>query len=184
MLKLADFSEMTDEEVIEHIVSEYADDGYEGYGRTGNKVSEDEIRKALEKYELCVVYEHVGSWGCDSSSFFLMRNKETGAYAWNEGGHCSCYGFEGQFTPEEMPDEWFLRDDMYISTGGYDDDSDGNETLVKNWIKTHIGGGFDTEDPELWTTVLNCLSDDEDGAGYLFDHFKSIEDKIRKRFGA
>lgn len=38
---------------------------------------------------------------------------------------------------------------------------------------------FDPSDREMWVTILNCLQDDEDGAGYLFDHFKSIEEQIR-----
>lgn len=38
---------------------------------------------------------------------------------------------------------------------------------------------FDPEDKDMWTTVLNCLQDDEDGQGYLFDHFKAIESQIK-----
>lgn len=124
MLKLEDLKDMPDEELISHIVSSY-------------EVDEATVRK----YEFLVAYESVGSYGCDSSSFFIMKNKETGSLAWNFGGHCSCYGFEGQFEPEDMPDAWFVRDDFYISTGGYDDNSTANELAVRQWIKENIKKG-------------------------------------------
>lgn len=39
---------------------------------------------------------------------------------------------------------------------------------------------FDPTDRALWETVLNCLSDDEDGSGYLFDHLKGLETEIKR----
>lgn len=181
MLKLADFENMSNQEVIDHIVTNYSDDGY---GRLGVEVKESEVKTLLENYDVLVAYEHVGSWGCDSSSFFILKNKTSGSYAYVSGRHCSCYGFEGQFKPEDMPDEWFLRDDFTeYGYGGYDDDEEEHKRLVRKWVSENIGDGFDAEDPELWRIVLDCLSDDEDGQGYLFDHFKSIEYKIRTKFG-
>ena len=38
---------------------------------------------------------------------------------------------------------------------------------------------FDPTDRDLWLNVLNALQDDEDGQGYLFDHFKAIENQIK-----
>lgn len=52
---------------------------------------------------------------------------------------------------------------------------------------------FDPSDREMWVTILNCLYYDEHGdptskdtlfkgsttKGFLFDHFKSIEEQIR-----
>lgn len=139
MLKLADLEEMTDYEVYQHIITSYADDGDNGYGRSGSVVTEDSIRELLKKYHICVAYESVGSWGCDSSSYFILRNKETGEYAFTQGGHCSCYGFEGQFEPEEMPVEWFLREDFLLyGFGGYDDDEEENRRKTLEWIQKNM----------------------------------------------
>jgi hypothetical protein len=41
------------------------------------------------------------------------------------------------------------------------------------------GDAFDPEDKDMWRNVLNCLQDDEDGQGYLFDHFKALESQIK-----
>lgn len=46
---------------------------------------------------------------------------------------------------------------------------------------------FDPTDKDMWATVLRCLQDDEDGQGlnlterkgYLFDHFKAMEQQIK-----
>ena len=38
---------------------------------------------------------------------------------------------------------------------------------------------FDPENKDMWATVLKCLQDDEDGQGYLFDHFKALESQIK-----
>jgi hypothetical protein len=37
--------------------------------------------------------------GYDGSAYFLIRNRVTGDLYEVTGGHCSCYGFEGQWEP-------------------------------------------------------------------------------------
>ena len=71
-LFLADLEGLTDQQVREHIVSSY-------------EVSTDD----LDRFDILIAYESVGSWGCDSSSFFLLRDKATGELYENHGGHCS-----------------------------------------------------------------------------------------------
>ena len=120
MLKLADFKNMSDDEVIEHIAHEY---------KTTDIIN----------YDILVAYESVGYYGCDSSSFFIMRNKKTGSWAFNDAYHCSCYGFENQFEPEDMPNEWFKRNDfLKHDFGGYDKESKENRTIVLKWVEENI----------------------------------------------
>ena len=90
--------------------------------------------KEVRKYQVLIAYESVGSWGCDSSSWFLLRNKEDGKLYETHGGHCSCYGFEGQFEPEETTVEYLQSPNFYFSCGGYDDNKDSNRDKVKAYI--------------------------------------------------
>lgn len=114
MLKLADLSNYTDEDIYSHIESEY---------------ETNDVRN----YEILVAYESVGSWGCDSSSWFLMR--KDGKLCENHGSHCSCYGFEGQFEPEETTKESMLHRVWFVSTGGYDDDAKENEAAMRQYVE-------------------------------------------------
>lgn len=131
-LHLADLKDLSVPDVRKHIISNYQGDG----------VSEDEIKALLKQYNVLIAYESVGSWGCDSSSFFFLQNKKTGRYAYASGSHCSCYGFEGQFKPEEMPKKYFrervVGNDYWFSTGGYDDEADKNKAAVMQRVKELI----------------------------------------------
>ena len=116
-LYLEDLSGCSEDEVKKHIVSSY-------------EASEDEANK----YDILIAYESVGSWGCDSSSWFLLKEKATGKLFETHGSHCSCYGFEGQFEPEETTVEYLQSDKFYFCCGGYDDNSNENESSVKNYL--------------------------------------------------
>lgn len=131
MLALEDLAGKTEQEIKDHIASNYAGDksGFD-YGNP----TEDEcakLRTELDQYEILLAYESVGSWGCDSSSFFLLR--KDGKLYENHGGHCSCYGFEGQWEPEETEVEALKRRE-YWSLGGYDNSPEQNENEIKNFI--------------------------------------------------
>lgn len=127
MLALEDLKDLTEAEVKLHIIDSYSD-----YGNDGQKA---ELEKILKDYNVVIAYESVGSWGCDSSSFFLLE--KDGKYYEVHGGHCSCYGFEGQFEIEkESPLEYLKSDKFYFSTGGYDSDSDNNTQLAKEFIQS------------------------------------------------
>ncbi len=121
-LFLEDLKDMTLTAVKEHILSSY-----------------QAAKSVLNKYDILIAYESVGAYGCDSSSFFMLQDKETGKFAVATGSHCSCYGFEGQFSPEIMPKKWWkeslANNGSPYWSGGYDNDSDGNQSKVKERIK-------------------------------------------------
>lgn len=120
-LFLEDLRNMNEEQIKEHLKEEYL-------------VREEE----LTKYEILVAYESVGSWGCDSDSFFLLREKSTGKLYENHASHCSCYGFEDQFEPEETTIEYLKSGNFYFSCGGYDSNEGYNQKAVKDWILNNL----------------------------------------------
>ena len=130
-LCLADLAGMTAEQVFDHIAENYAGDvsGFD-YGNP-SQAEKDALRAKLTEYELLIAYESVGDYGCDSSSWFLLRRVEDGALFTIHGSHCSCYGFEGQadFEPTDMA--YLLDDRFYLPAGGYDYDDEANTAAVK-----------------------------------------------------
>lgn len=118
-LFLADVKGLTEEEIKEGIVISY-----------------ETSAKNVNKYDIIIAYQSVGDYGCDSSSFFLLRNKKTKKLYENHGSHCSCYGFEGQWKPELTTIEYLHSDKFGLSCGGYDDEETENKKLVKKFIKT------------------------------------------------
>lgn len=138
-LYLADLKDMTEEEVKQHIANEYA--GTMGEGYSGGDISKEDtekLLKELENFNILIAYESVGSWGCDSSSYFLMKNKSDEKYYEFSGSHCSCYEFEGQYDPQEADPDYLKSDKFYFYTGGYDDESELNDKAVKDFIANHI----------------------------------------------
>lgn len=75
MLALADLEEMDEAAVKAHIANEYS--GTESGFAYGNPSDADRAKAAedLERFDVLIAYEHVGSWGCDSASWFLMRDE-------------------------------------------------------------------------------------------------------------
>lgn len=110
-------------------------------------LSQDDVKKhislnydypleKLDKYDVLVAYESVGNYGCDSSSWILLRDKATGDLYENHASHCSCYGFEEQFEPESTTIEYLQSDKFYFCCGGYDDNDEDNKRSVKDYLKT------------------------------------------------
>ena len=143
MLAIEDLLGKTEAQVKEHIAYNYCEDPYEAESR---KV----VQERLEKLDVLVAYESVGSWGCDSTSFFVFRCKVTDQLYEMHGSHCSCYGFEGQFRLEETTVEALKsrvaharsnnEDDedehAIFSVGGYDSDAINNARIVNNYINS------------------------------------------------
>jgi hypothetical protein len=128
MLALEDLKGMTEFQVKQHLELDYSGEG----------VTVGGVSKALENLEVLIAYESVGSWGCDSSSFFLFKDGAGKLYELH-GSHCSCYGFEGQFRLEESDAEALkIRASGsrygFFTTGGYDDDRDSNIDAAKKYI--------------------------------------------------
>ena len=132
-LFLEDLKDKTEKEIKEHLISEYAP---EDAGEQGIK----QIRKQLSKRHILIAYESVGSWGCDSSAFFLFRDKTSGKLYELHASHCSCYGFEGQYEPEETTLAALKNriESSYnksaFSTGGYDENERENVEKVNAFI--------------------------------------------------
>lgn len=118
LLVLEDLKDMSEEEVRNHIVEDY-----------------EVEHKELDQYDILIAYESVGSFGCDSESFFLLKNKETGQLFENHASHCSCYGFEYQFEPEETTVAYLQSEHFGFCNGLYDEDSEGNRDKVMRYIE-------------------------------------------------
>ena len=113
-LFLADLEGLTEEEIHRHIANSY-----------------EEALELVKEYKILIAYESVGDYGCDSSSFFLLE--KDGLLYENHGSHCSCYGFENQFSPEETTVQ-YLKEKFTLPIGGYDYDNAKNKKLVKEYI--------------------------------------------------
>lgn len=132
LLTLADLAGYTEDEVKQHLINDY---GGNRYGSWDENKQDPEVIKALEGKSVLIAYESVGSWGCDSSSWFLLRDDATGELYEQSGGHCSCYGFEGQFDLEPTTLEHLKSEKFYMGVGGYDDYADEHIAKVKAYIQ-------------------------------------------------
>jgi hypothetical protein len=105
-----------------------------------NKIAEDfkVQRTELDKFQILIAYMSEGSWGCDSSAWFLLRDRETGALFENHAGHCSCYGYDDQWTPEPTTLEYLKSDKFSFSCGGYDDHAVDNKAEAKKFILENL----------------------------------------------
>ena len=118
-LRLEDLGQLDDEAIRKHWVS--------SWNATPEEVSQ---------FNPVAAYESVGSWGCDSSGWFLLQDRKTGQLFEVHGSHCSCYGFEDQFRPEPTTLEYLKSANFGLSCGGYDNDPDANREAVKNFLAT------------------------------------------------
>lgn len=116
-LTICDLHGLGRDELISHIVKEY-----------------DAKREDVERFDFLVAYESVGNWGCDSSSWFLLRDKGTGELYEVSGSHCSCYGFEGQWEPSATTLGYLQSEHFKFYTGGYDDDAKEHAATVKSFV--------------------------------------------------
>ena len=122
MLLLEDLKDLSEDEVKSHLIGEY-----------------EAKAEIVNDLEIVIGYESVGSWGCDSSSFFLLKDKDGKLYEVH-GSHCSCYGFEGQFQLEETSVDALKfrinesKRSSVFCVGGYDDNSNDNIKQVNDYI--------------------------------------------------
>lgn len=94
MLALGSYSNMSEEEVRADISGSYC-------------VSPD----LVNKYEILIA--HLTESDYEESSFFLLRDKETGELFENNASHCSCAGFEDQFTPQATTITYLKSEHFY-----------------------------------------------------------------------
>lgn len=139
MLALADLHNKSEDEVKIHLATEYADecDYWENNPKRQYGEPDADFLKNLENYNVLVAYESVGDYGCDSSGWFLLKDKTTGNLFEINGSHCSCYGFEGQGKLSEVPLAALKLRSGYdlLSTGGYDNEEESNTEKVREYIK-------------------------------------------------
>lgn len=90
----------------------------------------------LDGMEILIAYESVGSWGCDSNGWYLLKKGDE--YYEVHGSHCSCYGFEEQWKPEKTTVAYLLSEQFSFGRGGYDSDSEGNFNAAKEWIRENL----------------------------------------------
>lgn len=129
MIALGDLKEMDEAKVKEHLAKEYGGGGYDTLD--GN------VQKRLESINVLVAYESVGWWGCDSSSWFLLRDKKTKKLYEVNGSHCSCCGFENQFKPQETTIEalrYRATEGELFWNGGYDNYAAENSMKAKEYV--------------------------------------------------
>lgn len=82
MLTYDNLEGMNEEDIKEGLVSHW-------------EASQEEV----DRFDILVAQEEYEQY--EGYAFYLLREKETGKLFEVNGGHCSCYGFEGQFEPEE-----------------------------------------------------------------------------------
>lgn len=147
MITLEDLKDYSEQDILKHLVENYAGtkSGYD----YGNITDKDKIiaQKALENMEVLIAYESVGNWGCDSSSFFLLKDKINNKLFVINGSHNSFFGFEGQLFEDvinyklEEVDIITLKyiinnnyDHSVFCTGGYDENDAENKRIVSEYI--------------------------------------------------
>ena len=118
MLALEDLKGLSEEEIMAHMASSFQVE-----------------RKVINKFKVLLAYESVGDYGCDSSCYFLLRDKKTGKFFETSGSHCSCDGFEGQFSPEEASLDYLISEKWSLGVGGYDSNSQNNIDAAKEFFK-------------------------------------------------
>lgn len=91
MLALADFAGDSELKIKQHLIQSY-------------QATQDEV----DRFKILIAYEYEDSY--DGSSHFLLEEKKTGKLFEVHASHCSCYGYEGQFTPEATTAEYLLSD--------------------------------------------------------------------------
>lgn len=137
LLALEDLNKMSSEEIKDHLINNYAGQ-VSGFNYDSIKESDKkEAYELLKDKEVLVAYESVGSCGCDSSSFFVFKDKE-GIFYELHGGHCSCYGFEGQLKDIEITTIEAIKNRAKLGylfyCGGYDENSESNTKSIREFI--------------------------------------------------
>jgi hypothetical protein len=139
LLALADLKDWTEEKIKVHLATEYAEECDYWEDNAKRKFGEPDLDflKNLDNYDILVAYESVGEYGCDSSGWFLLKDKQSNKLFEINGSHCSCFGFEGQGNLSEVTIEALQLRSGYdlLSTGGYDNDEETNKEQVKKYIQ-------------------------------------------------
>ncbi len=105
-LAVGEFEGSSYEDVVENIHSQWGWDAPEG---------------ALDGFRILVAYDMQESY--EGAGWFLLIRESDGQLFEVHGSHCSCMGFEGQFSPEETSLDYVFSSRFYLPyTYGDDDD--------------------------------------------------------------
>ena len=94
MLKLGEFEGYTDKQLKGDVCDMFACSSSE-----------------MNKYKILIA--QLWSEQYEESAWFLVKNKENGQLQEVNAGHCSCYGFEGQWEPTDTSKAYILSDKFY-----------------------------------------------------------------------
>jgi len=89
-------------------------------GYTEDKIKKDIAEaykvdiESLARYQILIADNE--QWDYKESSWFLLRDINTGKLYENHASHCSCYGYEGQWEPEETSVEYLLSNNSDVSS--------------------------------------------------------------------
>lgn len=139
LLTLQDLKGKSEADILEHLATQYSGtaSGHD-YGSITNETIAA-ANELLKNKEVLIAYESVGDYGCDSSSFFLLRCKATDKIYTVNGSHCSCFGFEGQLDLQETELAALkLQNENggVFYPGGYDENEQENRQFISDYIKS------------------------------------------------
>ncbi len=129
MLALADFYYPTEEQVKERIAHEFGD----WDGPKSHDISED-----LKRYDVIVASYYFED--CEGLAYLLLQDKNTKKYYEVNAGHCSCFGLECQYEPEEVEPEYLLSDKFYVCQKYLNQ--------IKEHIRSVVNGSRAKSDPK------------------------------------
>ena len=105
MHAFGDLAGKSEDEVKAHIAQAYSGEYAWFSERSTAPATPEALAAELTSCEIIIAYELQKYY--EAASWFLFRRG--GKLFEVNAGHCSCYGFEGQWTPEEVTKEELLR---------------------------------------------------------------------------
>lgn len=101
-LYLGDYEGMNEKEIKEDIIKYYIED-------------KEELLTIVDDFKkITILIACNMSESYEENSFFLIQNKKTKKLYCNYAGHCSCMGYEYQWSPEECSIK-YLQSDKFSS---------------------------------------------------------------------
>lgn len=125
MLAMGEFSGLSQTEIKEKITKDF-----------NIKMEE------LDQYRLEIVYMNEEDY--EGKAFLFMQHKESQKWYEVQGWHCSCFGFENQFQPDETMLECLLIRKGFVHDVFNDETQDEDDlTIIDHIKKLHIAEAID-----------------------------------------
>ena len=121
MHAFGDLAGKSEDEVKAHLAQEYSGEYAWFSQRSTAPATPEALAIELASCEILIAYELQEYY--EAASWFLFRR--AGKLFEVEASHCSCYGFEGQWTPEEVTKEALLKRNLSWFAG-----EDDHETVL------------------------------------------------------